>query len=461
MSEIKAKMKWLPWLIALIVMSAGINIYFLVSHRGGGTEASTPESSGQLYVCPMHPQVTDDHASDCPICGMKLVPVKHGDERTASPAAHKIAFYRSPMDPNVTSPTPRKDEMGMDYVPVYEDELGGGESTVAGRATVTIDPDKQQLIGLRTAPAVRGQISGGWRTVGRVESNPTTIGKVTVKVAGYVEKVMVDFVGRPVHKGEALFTFYSPELYTAQQDYLLARRINDTTKTSSDNLLVVTARQKLKLWDMTDEQIKGLDEKGEALRTVTFVSPVAGVVTAKNVVEGSALNPGETAYEVSDLSTVWVMADAYQSDVEQAKVGLPVSVGFAAMPDRVLAGRVTFVDPVLDPQTLTFKVRIVVENKAGDLKPGMFAEVQFRTPGREALTIPVDAVIPSGRGNYVFVSIGDGRFEPRAVTLGQRSEDQVEVLDGLSERELVVTRANFLVDSESSLRAALATVRGS
>ncbi len=458
MNEVKSRAKWLPWLIALIVISAGINIYFLVNHRGEGTEVKSPESAEQLYVCPMHPQVTDDHASDCPICGMKLVPMKQTGKTGGT---KKIAFYRSPMDPSVTSPTPRKDEMGMDYVPVYDDELGGGESTVTGRATVSIDPAQQQLIGLRTAPAVRSKISGGWQTVGRVEANPTAIGKVTVKVAGYVEKVMVDFVGQPVHKGEALFTFYSPELHTAQQDYLLARRINDTTKTESDDLLVVTARQKLKLWDLTDAQIKRLDETGEATRTVTFVSPVAGVVTAKNVVEGSALNPGETAYEVSDLTTVWVMADAYQSDVEQAKVGLPVSVGFPAMPDRVLAGRVTFVDPVLDPQTLTFKVRIEVENKAGDLKPGMFAEVQFRTPGRETLTIPADAVIPSGRGNYVFVSVGDGHFEPRAVTLGQHSEDQVEVLDGLSERELVVTRANFLVDSESSLRAALATVRGS
>ena len=458
MNDVKSRVNWVPWLIALIVISAGINAYFLVGHSGSGTKATAPDSTGQLYVCPMHPQVTDTRPSDCPICGMKLVPMKQSGAQSET---KKIAFYRSPMDPAMTSPTPRKDEMGMDYVAVHEDEVGGGESTVSGRATVSIDPAQQQLIGLRTVGATRSKISGGWRTVGRVEANPTAVGKITVKVAGYVEKVMVDFVGRPVRKGEALFTFYSPELYTAQQDYLLARRINDTTRTSSDNLLVATAQQKLKLWDLTEAQIKRLDETGEAQRAVTFVSPLTGVVTAKNVVEGSALNPGDTAYEVSDLSTVWVMADAYQSDVEQAKVGMSVNVGFPAMPNRALSGRVTFVDPVLDPQTLTFKVRIEVENKAADLKPGMFTEVQFRSPGREALTIPADAVIPSGRGNYVFVSIGDGRFEPRAVTLGQKSEDQVEVVDGLREGEPVVTRANFLVDSESSLRAALATVRGS
>jgi Cu(I)/Ag(I) efflux system membrane fusion protein len=394
---------------------------------------------------------------------MKLVKMKGSakKESASSGKERKIAFYRSPMDPKQTSPVPRKDEMGMDYVPVYEDENSGGAETVSGRAGVTIDAKRQQLIGLRTAPVTRDSISEDWRTVGRVQVNPTKVSKITVKVSGYVERVFVDFAGRSVRQGEELFTFYSPELYAAQQEYLLARASISSRMSANDSAMIAAARKKLALWDVTEKQITHLEQIGEIVKSLTVVSPVTGVVTVKNVVEGSALNPGEAAYEITDLSSVWVLADAYQSDVARAKIGTPASVTLWSLPDRVFKGKIEFVDPVLDPQSRTLKLRLTVENTSGELKPEMFAEVLFQSIPHQSLIIPSDAIIPSGRGNMVFVSVGDGLFEPRAVKVGQRSGTRIEVIEGLREGESVVTRANFLIDSESSLRAALAAVSGS
>jgi Cu(I)/Ag(I) efflux system membrane fusion protein len=431
-------------------------------------EKESGKRDAQKYQCPMHPSIVQDHPGDCPVCGMKLVKMKgsaNGQVTANGGAARKIAFYRSPMDPKQTSPTPRKDEMGMDYVPVYENEVSGGGGEVEGRAVVSIDPTRQQLIGLRTALVARGDVSANWRTVGRVQVDPTKVSKINVKVSGYVERIFVDFVGRPVKRGEQLFTYYSPDLLSAQQEYLLTLKAKSRSKggvqSEYDSLMLAVARQKLRLWDVPEAEIERLAQTGEAVKALTFVSSLTGVVTAKNVVEGSSLNPGDTPYEITDLSSVWVMADAYQSDVARAKVGMSASVSLESLPGHVFQGKVAFIDPVLDPQSRTFKVRINVDNTSGELKPDMFADVLFEGSVREAVTIPADAVIPSGRGNMVFVAVGDGRFQPRAVRLGEKSGDRVEVIEGLREGESVVTRANFLVDSESSLRAALAAVGGS
>jgi membrane fusion protein, copper/silver efflux system len=406
------------------------------------------------YQCPMHPTIVQDHPGDCPICGMKLV--KMGANAAGTGGEHKIAFYRSPMDPKVTSPTPRKDEMGMDYVPVYADEAGGAE--VDGRVSVTIDPARQQLIGLRTETASRGRVGGEWHTVGRVQADPTRISKVNVKVAGFVERVYADFVGRPVRKGEPLFTLYSPDLFSAQQDYLLARK--SSLLSGSDSLIAAAARQRLRLWDMPETELQKLEERGEPIKDVTFASPASGVVTVKNIVDGSTLAMGDTPFEIADLGTVWVMADAYQSDVARVKTGMKATVTLEAQ-GRSYPGTVSFVDPVLDPQSRTCKVRVAVDNPDGNLKPEMFADVRLESAGQEAVTISVDAVIPTGRGAMVFVAVGNGRFQPRAVSLGQQSGGRVEVREGLMEGEAVVMRANFLVDSESSLRAALSATEGS
>jgi membrane fusion protein, copper/silver efflux system len=456
---------WIWVVVIVALVSLGLNVRHWI-----GKPTSLPQvraKTVEQYTCPMHPSIIRDHPGDCPICGMKLVPMKSApkDQDTSlSNAPKKILFYRSPMNPKETSPVARKDEMGMDYLPVYADEVSGGSGNVENRTEVFIDPSHQQLIGLRTDSVQRSEISSEWHTVGRVQVDPTRVKKINVKVAGYVEHVFVDFVGRPVKRGEPLFTYYSPELLTAQKEYLLAleNRKSQAGKSDSttDSSMIEAARQKLKFWDVSESQLEHLAQTGVPMKALSYVSPISGVVTAKNIVEGSSLNMGDTPYEITDLSSVWVIADAYQSDAARTKIGMPATIKIEASDNRVYQGTVAFIDPVLDPLSRTFKIRINVDNSSGDFKPEMFADVQFQGTTHEALTMPADAIIPSGRGNMVFVAVGNGKFQPRTIRLGEKSGDRIEVLEGLQEGESVVTRANFLVDSESSLRAALEAAAG-
>ncbi len=431
-------------------------------HAGHAPDVA--EKKGPLYQCPMHPTIVQDHPGDCPICGMKLVPVAQGAGGPPKPGERVIAFYRSPMDPKQTSPTPRKDEMGMDYLPVYQDELAGA-APVPGLATVTIDPARQQLIGLRTAEVKAGRVGGSWRTVGRVQVDPTRVRRINVKVDGYVERIYVDFVGKPVRRGERLFALYSPELLSAQNEYLLAVRTRTELAgggalAGDGDALVAASRRKLELWDVPQSEIARLERTGSPSKTLTFVSPIKGVVTAKNAVEGSRLAAGDTPYEVTDLGVVWVMADAYETDLAKVRVGMPATLTLQAYAGREFRGRVAFIDPLLDPKSRTVKVHLHFPNPTGELKPEMYGEVVLRGADREGLTIPLDAVIRTGTKDVVFVDLGEGKFQPREVELGDTSGDQVEVKKGLEKGQKVVTRANFLVDSESRLRASLAAMGG-
>jgi Cu(I)/Ag(I) efflux system membrane fusion protein len=437
----------------------------LVLMEAAGAEASAHEAHAskdakQQYQCPMHPTIVQDHPGDCPICGMKLVKMDGGTPGTAE---RKLLYYRSPMDPKQTSPTPRKDEMGMDYVPVYSDEVNAGSPAVEGLATVNIDPGRQQLIGLKTAAAERGVVGGSWRTVGRVAMDETRIRHINVKVASFVEKIHVDFVGRPVRKGEPLFSIYSPELYSAQEEYLLAFRTQrdlagSSSLAGSGDSLVQAARKKLRLWDIPEREIEALEKSGEASKTLTLYSPISGVVTKKDVVEGMRLEAGAMPYEIVDLSQVWVLADVYESELRHVKTGMAATLTLKAYPNRTFKGRVVFIDPLLDPKTRTAKVRLTFANPTGELRPEMFGEVVLQGSAREGLRIPSDAVIDSGTKDVVFVSMGNGKFQPREVKLGDSDGAHVEVVSGLSDGEQVVTRANFLVDSESRLKASLAAL---
>jgi Cu(I)/Ag(I) efflux system membrane fusion protein len=459
----RAPRSWrLPAAAALAgLLAGGVAVYLALGPRGAPTVAPQVEKKGPRYTCPMHPTIVQDHPGECPICGMQLVRMQEGG---SAKGERKVAFYRSPMDPKQTSHVPRKDEMGMDYLPVYEDEALGS-SAVEGLATVNIDPARQQLIGLTTAEVRPGPVGGSWRTVGRVQVDPTGVRRINVKVGGYVERIFVDFVGKPVAKGQRLFSLYSPELLSAQNEYLLALQTRQALaaggQLSGDgDALVASARRKLQLWDVPESEIERLEKGGEASKGLTFVSPISGVVTAKNVVEGSKLATGDTPYEITDLGMVWVMADAYETDLAQVRVGMPATLTLQAYPGRVFAGSVAFIDPLLDPKTRTAKVHVHFPNSTGELKPEMYGEVVLRGAEREGLTIPLDAVIHTGTKNVVFIDLGEGKFLPREVQLGNASGDQVEVVKGLEQGQKVVTRANFLVDSESRLRASLAAIGG-
>jgi Cu(I)/Ag(I) efflux system membrane fusion protein len=372
----------------------------------------------------MHPTIVSDHPGDCPICGMALVPV--GEAGTE--AAH-------------------------------------GAAPVDGLATVTIDPQRQQLIGLRTAEVTRGPVGQSWRTVGKVAVDETNVHHVNIKVGGFVDTVYVDYVGKPVRRGERLFSIYSPDLLSVQQEYLLALRTRKAlaeggVATGAGDDLVESARERLRLWDVPESEVRRLEETGKPTKTLTLYSPMSGVVTKKDIVMGHRLSEGDMPYEITDLSRVWVLADAYETDLSRIRVGMTATLALQAFPNQAFTGKVIFVDPILDAKTRTAKVRLEFPNPRGELRPEMFGEVTLRTQKREGLRIPADAVIDSGTQKVVFVALGEGKLQPREVKVGPVNDDAVEVLSGLEAGEKVVTRANFLVDSESRLRASLAAMGG-
>jgi membrane fusion protein, copper/silver efflux system len=377
-------------------------------------------------------------------------------------AAPRILFYRSPMDPRQTSPTPRKDEMGMDYLPVHDAPTAPVNASVPGLAPVEIDPAHQQLIGVRTVEVTEGTVGGAWRTVGRVAVDETRVRHVNLKIAGFVERVFVDFIGKPVRKGDPLFSLYSPELLSAQEEYLLAVKTRGALAgagglaAADGEALVAAALRKLELWDVPAPDIDRLVRTGRTTKTLTLRSPVSGVVTRKDIVDGMKLDAGAMPYEIVDLSSVWVLADVYESELRFVHPGMAATLKLNAFPDRVFEGKVAFVDPVLDPKTRTVKVRLAFGNRAGALRPEMFGEVVLHGRARQGLRVPADAVVDSGTQKVVFVAVGAGKFEPRAVKLGDSDGAQVEVVSGLQAGDRVVTRANFLIDSESRLRSSLA-----
>jgi Cu(I)/Ag(I) efflux system membrane fusion protein len=423
-------------------------------HRHEAASATSP--THQMYQCPMHPQIIMDHPGTCPICGMTLVPMASDAPKDKG----KLLFYRSPMNPSLTSQVPRKDEMGMDYVPVYEGELKGEGAVIEDHSTVTIDQERQQLIGLRTEKVLEGSVSGELRALGRVVVDETRVRKVNVKVDGFVEKLFVDFVGKPVAKGQPLFSLYSPEFVSAQQEYLLAlstqKALSGGSLQGSGGELLDSARRRLGLWDVPKEAIDHLEKTGEVQKALTLRSPISGVVTAKNVMEGARLTPADILFEITDLSRVWVQVDVYEAELGRAKVGMPAELATQASPGKAFKGRIAFVDPVMDPKTRTARARLEFPNPKGELKPEMFGEVVIRGQGRKGLIIPLDAVLDAGTTKVAFVALGNGKFEPREVTTGTTVGEKVEIRSGLKLGEDVVVRANFLVDSESRLKAALA-----
>ena len=397
--------------VILVALGVGLGIggtLAVPALRRHPTEAAQPKA---LWHCPMHPTYVSDKPGDCPICGMKLTPI---------------------------------------------DEAAPPEVVQSDRVEVTIDAQRQQLIGLRTAEVTKGPITGDWRTVGRVAVDETRVRRVNVKVDGFVEKLYVDFVGKPVTRGEPLFAVYSPDLLNAQNDYALAVRTRaelDGGVAGDD--LVAAARRRLELWDVPRDEIAHLDHGGAPLRDLTLVSPISGVVTAKNVVQGSKIAAGDTPFEITDLSQVWVLADAHESDLPRVKLGTPVSLSLDAIPNEKFTGRVSFIEPLLDAKTRTVKVRLQFANPRGELRPEMFGEVVFHTRPHVGLRIPADSIIDSGDRKVVFVALGGGRFEPREIETGDAAGDLVEVRKGVQAGEKVVARASFLVDSESRLKAAL------
>jgi Cu(I)/Ag(I) efflux system membrane fusion protein/cobalt-zinc-cadmium efflux system membrane fusion protein len=437
------------------------------------TPSAAPDSRPQgerkikYWISPMDPGYVRDKPGKAP-CGMDLVPV-YEDEPASLAAApkgeRKIKYWVSPMDPGYVRDKPGKAPCGMDLVPVYED---AGTEKTAGN-TITVSPHILQSMGVRTAKVKVQPLSRTIRANSRIMFNERQISRVSTKINGWVDKLHVRAAGDPIRQGQVLLSLYSPELVSTQQEYLLAlKNWRAMAKSSFPELqegakrLLEASRQRLQFWDVPAAQIEALERTGEIRKNLPLNSPVNGIIIKREVTDGQYVTAGQTLLEVADLTTVWVEADVYEYELPWIKVGQPAVMTLTYLPGQTFHGRVQYIYPYLSGATRTARVRLDFPNPSLRLKPDMFAQVEIKAPlGQATPVIPSEAVLDTGEKQHVFISLGEGRFEPREVKLGlQDNDNRRQVLSGLKGGEEVVTSAQFLLDSESRFREAIALMLG-
>jgi len=470
----------------LILLTLGV-VYGTATHRWfaqGASSVATSQSSGGerkpiYWYDAMNPQHHYNQPGKAPD-GMDLVPQDAKptaiptDQKADAPAAdtnkmagmpakdseRKILYWYDPMHPAYTSDKPGiAPDCGMALVPKYADDQALARMP---SGTITISPEKQVLAGVRTAIVERKPLVRDIRTTAQIVADETRIAHVHVKVAGYVDKVYVDFVGQLVKKGQPLFTLYSPDLVSTQEEYLIAKRGNATLGSApfqeiadGSQSLLQSARERLKLWDISDDQIKELDATGKVSKDLTFYSPITGFVTDRKVFPQTSVTPDTELYTVSDLSTVWADVDIYEYEVPFVHLGQRVTLTLSYSPGKTYTGNISYVYPTVDPQTRTVKVRVQLPNPGFFLKPQMFADAQVRVDYGTKILVPEEAVLDSGTEQHVFVVHQGGVFEPRKVTVGPVVDNNAVILSGLKPGETIVVSGNFLIDSESGLKDAM------
>ena len=401
-----------PWIVALL---SAATIAGCV--QDGATPATVPAADSAAgehrhsdedvshYTCPMHPSVRSAVPGRCPICGMDLTPVSRRD---------------------------------------------------ADSGAITLDASRRQTIGVETAPVERRSLDVTVRAVGRVVYDETRLTDVSLKLGGWIGELYANSQGQFVRQGEPLFTVYSPDLYAAQSELLAAAvsqtAARETAVPARVDYLVDASRRRLRLWDLSEAQIDQILRRGRALEYVPILSPISGYVIEKNVVRGGSIEPGARLFRIAELDRVWVEAEIYESDLGLVMVGDTVVVKLPYVRGRTFSGTIAFVYPYLDQGARTGRVRVSLENPDLELKPDMYADVEIEKSLGDRLVIAHDAVLAAGRRSFVFVDLGEGRLQPRAIEVGRRAGEWVEVLDGLAVGEVVVTSGNFLVAAESRLR---------
>jgi RND family efflux transporter MFP subunit len=439
------------------------------SHKGTTMPSASAKKERKIkyWRAPMDPNYISDKPGKSPM-GMDLIPVYEDEGTGGAPSSEsgtppgkkerKILYWRAPMDPNYISDKPGKSPMGMDLVPVYEDEVSTGTA-------VRVDPNFVQNFGVRTAVVERGSIPVDSRTVGILDYNQKNIVSINTKFEGWIEKVHVNYVGQEVKRGEVLFEIYSPQLVTTQQEYLAA---SDYVKRLSDGgdpdaikraqSLLQATHERLHYWDVTNDQIDQLARSGQITRTVKMVSPVSGIVVSKmsDSLEGVKLTPGMNVYRIADLSSVWAQIEVFEYQVRYLRLGLTAGITIDAFPGRRWTGKITYIDPSVNQQTRTLKAFVEIPNPDMKLRPQMYANVVIYVPAvTNVLRVPEEAVLHTGERDIVILREGKDLFEPRDVEIGATGGGYQQVLSGLRAGDVIVTSSQFLIDSESNLKEAI------
>jgi len=434
-------------IISIVLLTSAVFLLSACSEQGGNEmamEGAKKETAldhakkhmDSNYVCPMHPNIVKGEAGNCPICGMDLV-LKEDDEEE-SMDEQKILYWVAPMDANYRRDEPGKSPMGMDLVPVYDEGSG---------VTVRISPSVENNMGVRTAVAEYNKLWRSVKTVGYVGFDENKITHIHLRTKGWIDKLLVKSEGERVAKGELLFEIYSPELVTAQEEYLQALNIGNSR-------LVSASKERLRALGISRKQIRLLAKKRKVRQYVQYYAPQAGIIENLNIREGMFVMPNRRIMSLVDLSSVWILAEVFERQANWIKTNQSADVRLSYLPGKIWKGKVEFIYPSLNPKTRTLKVRLRFDNADESLKPNMFAKVTiYAGPKSEIIIIPIEAVIRAGTTDRVIISKGKGRFAPREVVVGIESGDWIEIIHGLDEGDVVVTSGQFLIDSEASLKA--------
>ncbi|MBA4312213.1 MAG: efflux RND transporter periplasmic adaptor subunit [Chlorobiaceae bacterium] len=408
-------------------------------------DETQPETSSQqtseeksYYTCPMHPSVVSDRPGACPVCGMNLVKRTEQEEKS---------YYTCPMHPSVVSDRPGACPVcGMNLVKRTEQvEMSKEEHQSLGQ--VALSPTKQVLANVSTSTAMKMSLEKEIRAVGNIAYAEQNFRQISTRFPGRIEKLYLTYEGQQIKKDDPVADVYSPDAISAQQEYLLAKQSKSVD-------LIQQSKEKLILWGFTESQVKELDESRTVKNTLTLHSPISGTVLKKNVQQQQYVSTGENLFDVADLSTVWMYADVYEYEIQRVKVGQAVEATSDVYPDRKFIGRITFVSPTVDPSSRTVRIRAEITNRTAELKLDMFVNAAIKIKLSEGIVVPITAVLSTGTRQVVWVQKDAGIFEPRLVKIGERSNEYVQILDGINEGETIVTSGGYLIDSESQLEAA-------